>query len=214
MGHVRFPVVLFDLDGTLVDSGRIILASMRYATRAVLGREVPDEQLLAGVGGSGLLEQMRALDAHRVEDLVRVYREHNYPLHAELEPCAGMERVLQRLHAEERTLGLVTAKRRASVQLAFDAVPIERYFDIVVTSEETERHKPHPDPILHALDELDVDAGDAAYAGDSPFDIAAAKAAAVFAVAVTWGGIHSRGRLEQEAPDAIVDTAEELLGVL
>jgi pyrophosphatase PpaX len=214
MGLMRFSVVLFDLDGTLVDSGRIILASMRHATRAVLGREVPDEHLLAGVGGSGLREQMRALDAQRVDDLVRIYREHNEPLHAELEACAGIDGVLGRLRSEGRTLGLVTAKRRATVRLAFDVVPIADYFDVVVTSEDTNRHKPHPDPILHALDELDVDARDVAYVGDSPFDVAAAKAAAVFAVAVTWGGIHAPERLETEAPDAIVTTAEELLGVL
>ena len=51
---MRFPVVLFDLDGTVVDSGGIILASMRHATRTVLGREFPDEALMAAVGGPGL----------------------------------------------------------------------------------------------------------------------------------------------------------------
>ena len=61
IGPVRFPVVLFDLDGTVVDSGGIILASMRYATRAVLGRDIPDEALMAAVGGPGLEQELRAL---------------------------------------------------------------------------------------------------------------------------------------------------------
>ena len=64
---MRFPAVLFDLDGTLIDSGEMILASLRHATRAVLRREIPDEVLLAPVGGAGLPDQMRALDAARAE---------------------------------------------------------------------------------------------------------------------------------------------------
>ena len=58
---MRFPVVLFDLDGTVVDSGAIILASMRHAAKEVLGGEIPDEELMAAVGGPGLEAQMHAL---------------------------------------------------------------------------------------------------------------------------------------------------------
>ena len=213
--QMRFPVVLFDLDGTLIDSGAMILASMRHATRTVLGRDVPDEVLAAAVGGPGLIEQMRILDEARLDELVRVYREHNEPLHAELQACTGVFDVLERLCAEERQLGIVTAKRRATVQLAFDVLPeLERYFDVVVTSDDTQRHKPHPDPLLAALSRFRVRAEEAAYVGDSPFDVQAAKAAGVYAVAVTWGGIHTRERLDQEDPDAIVESPEELLAVL
>ena len=211
---MRFPVVLFDLDGTLIDSGGMILASMKHAVRAVLGRDVPDEQILAAVGGPGLIEQMRALDSSRVDELVRSYREHNEPLHADLRACAGVDGMLACLHAEGRRLGIVTAKRRATIQLAFDVLPIERYFDAVVGSDDTERHKPHPEPILRALELLEARPDEAAYVGDSPFDVRAAKAAEVGAIAVTWGGIHARQRLEQEDPDAIVDSCEELLGHL
>src|SRR4029077_6111334 len=109
--RMRFETVLFDLDGTVVDSGAIILASMRHATREVLGRDYSDEELLQTVGGPGLEAQMRALDPSQVERLVDVYRAHNEPLHDELEACAGMEDVLVRLHEEGRTLGIVTAKR-------------------------------------------------------------------------------------------------------
>ncbi|HVM68704.1 MAG TPA: HAD-IA family hydrolase [Gaiellaceae bacterium] len=211
---MRFPVVLFDFDGTVIDSGAIILASMRHATLTVLGREFEDEVLMAAVGGSGLVEQMRLLDESRVDELVRVYRAHNEPLHADLACCAGMEDVLAALKQEGRTLGIVTAKRRETVALAFATVPIEHLFDIVVGSDDTERHKPDPDPILHALERLDAKPDDAVYVGDSPFDIRAAKAAGVHAIAVTWGGIHPRERLEAEGPDAVVSDTEELLAAL
>jgi pyrophosphatase PpaX len=211
---VRYPTVLFDLDGTLIDSAAIILASMRHATRTVLGREIPDEQLLAGVG-SGLRYELAVFDPERVEELVEAYREHNEPLHSELQPCAGILDVLPALRAKGRRLGIVTAKRRLTVQLAFDTLPgLEQYFDVVIGAEDTERHKPHPEPILTALDRLEAAAAETAYVGDSPFDIQAAKAARVTAIAVTWGGFHSRERLAQEEPAAIVDTAEELLGCL
>ncbi|HEU0303675.1 MAG TPA: HAD-IA family hydrolase [Gaiellaceae bacterium] len=212
---MRFPVVLFDLDGTLIDSGPMILASMRHAAKTVLGRDIPDAELSAAIGGPGLVAQMRALDPERVDDLVAAYREHNEPLHEGLEAFWEVVEVLPRLRTEGRRLGVVTAKRRASVQLAFERLPgLEANFDVVVGAEDTERHKPDPQPILEALARLDAAPGEAAYIGDSPFDIRAAKAARVFSVAVAWGGIHEAGALEQERPDAFVEHAEELLGVL
>jgi pyrophosphatase PpaX len=211
---MRFETVLFDLDGTVVDSGAIILASMRHATQEVLGRNYSDEELLQTVGGPGLEAQMRALAPDRVERLVDVYRAHNEPLHDSLEACVGIEDVLVRLHEEGRRLGIVTAKRRATVELAFARVPLGHLFEAIVGGDETQRHKPDPEPLLLAAERLGADAARTAYVGDSPFDIRAAKAAGMFAVAVTWGRIHDRSRLEAEHPDAIVDTAEELLAVL
>lgn len=211
---MRFPVVLFDFDGTVIDSGAIIIASMRHATKTVLGREIPDEELGRAVGGSGLVEQMRLIDPDRVDELVACYREHNEPLHAELAECAGMSKTLTTLKEEGRKLGIVTAKRRETVRLAFSYLPLEQFFDVVVGSDDTERHKPDPQPLTHALQLLGARPDDAVYVGDSPFDVRAAKAAGLHAVAVTWGGIHPRGRLEAEEPDAVVESAEELLAAL
>ena len=211
---MSFPVVLFDLDGTVVDTGAIILASMRYATREVLGREYSDAELMQAVGGPGLEAQMAAFAPDRVDELVRVYRMHNEPLHDEIEACVGMEDVLVRLKAEGRRLGVVTAKRRATVELAFARVPVGHLFDAVVGGDETERHKPDPAPLLLGVERMGAEPAETAYVGDSPFDMRAAKAAGMHAVAVTWGRIHDRERLEAEEPDAIVDGAEELLAVL
>jgi pyrophosphatase PpaX len=212
---MRFPVVLFDLDGTLIDSGPIILASMQHATRTVLGREIAYEELAATVGGQGLVSQMRALDPDRVDELVEVYKEHNDPLHETLEAFDDLLDVLPRLRVGGRRLGIVTAKRHRTVRLALDRFPeLAEQFEVIVGFEDTERHKPDPDPVLAALRKLGAEPEQAAYVGDSPFDIQAAKAADVFAVAVGWGGIHSDDRLLEEEPDAFVRTAPELLDVL
>jgi pyrophosphatase PpaX len=212
---MRFPVVLFDLDGTLIDSGAMIIASMKHAAKAVLGREIPEQVLSAAVGGPGLVAQMEALDPARVDDLVAAYREHNEPLHDELEAFWEVVEVLPRLREEGRRLGVVTAKRRATVDLAFARLPgLEANFDVVITSDDTERHKPAPDPILAAIDRLGAVPADTAYIGDSPFDIRAAKAAGAFSIAVGWGGIHADEVLAREQPDAFVRRAEELLALL
>jgi pyrophosphatase PpaX len=211
---MHVPVVLFDLDGTVIDSAAIILASMRHAASTVPGREFTDEELMASVGGPGLEAQMAALDPTRVEELVRMYRAHNEPLHDELEVFLGMERVLEALQSEGRRLGIVTAKRRVTVEMAFARLPLARFFEVIVGGDETERHKPDPEPLLLALSRLTVTAADAAYVGDSPYDIRAAKAAGMYAVAVTWGRIHGRAALELERPDAIAESAQELLGIL
>lgn len=211
---MRYRVVLFDLDGTLVDSGAMILASFRHATRTVLAREFSDEQLLAYVGGPHLRAQMEAIDPDRVEELVDAYRAHNEPLHEELLAFEGILDVLDRLRRERRMLGVVTSKRRLTVELAFEQLPLAPYFDVVVTADDTERHKPNADPVLHALAQLDASAPEAVYVGDSPFDIRAGKGAGCAAIAVTWGKIHDRVRLAAEEPDAIVDTPAELLRAL
>jgi pyrophosphatase PpaX len=209
MTEVRFPVVLFDLDGTLVDSAAAILGSFHHATETVLQRRFPDEQILAQVGGSNLAYQMQLLDPMRVDELVRAYREHNDPQYSELACFEGVVAVLAQLRRDGRRLGVVSAKRRPTVQRVFEGARLDDYFDVVVGSDDTDRHKPHPEPVLKALEWLGARPEHAAYVGDSPFDVAAARAARVFAVAVGWGGIH-----RVEDADAFVETPEELLGVL
>lgn len=210
---MRFRVVLFDLDGTVLDSAGIILASMRHATREVLGRVIPDATLTAAVGGPGLEEQMRILggDDH-VDALVRVYRAHNEPLHRGIELFTGIEDVLLALKEDGRLLGLVSAKRRRTVELAFAETEIGHLFDVVVGGDETPNQKPAPDPLLLALERLDAAPREAVYIGDSPFDVAAAKAGGLASIGVTWGGVHERTLLEEA--DRLVDSPGELLGVL
>jgi pyrophosphatase PpaX len=206
---MRFPVILFDLDGTLVDSAAAILGSFHHATETVLKRRFPDEQILAHVGGTNLDHQMALLDPDRVDELVRVYRAHNDPQYSELACFEGVVDVLRQLKSEGRRLGVVSAKRRPTVERVFLGACIGDYFEVVVGSDDTERHKPDPEPVVKALELLETAPEEAAYVGDSPFDVAAARAAGVFAIAVGWGGIH-----RVEGADAFVETPEELLGIV
>ena len=123
-----------------------------------------------------------------------------------------MEDVLLRLHAEGHRLGVVTAKRRSTVELAFARVPVAHLFQTVVGGDETERHKPDPEPLLLAAARMQAEPAETAYVGDSPFDMQCARRAGVYAVGVTWGGIHRREALADA--NVLVDDAEELIGAL
>src|SRR5439155_18224127 len=99
----------------------------------------------------------------------------------------GVTEMLWRLRDEGRRLGIVTSKLRESVDLVLDQVSYSPAFEVVVTVEDTQEHKPQPEPILCALDRLGVSADAAIYVGDSPYDILAARAAGVASGAALWG---------------------------
>jgi pyrophosphatase PpaX len=188
---------------------------MQHAVSTVLGREIPPDELGLTIGGQGIVAQMTAIDADHADALLEAYKEHNDGLHETLEAFDELLDVLPQLKAEGRKLGLVTAKRHRTVGLALDRFPaLASAFDVVVAHEDTERHKPDAEPVRLALQKLGGRPEEAVYVGDSPFDVGAAKAAGVYAIAVGWGGIHPDERLLAEKPDAFVRTPQELLDVI
>ena len=205
--------VIFDLDGTVVDSVELIVESFRYATETVLGKTYTREEMIANVG-KPLLEQMAVLDASRAEELVRVYREFNHREHDRmLSLYVGMDRLLHVLRARGSRLGLVTSKSRPTTQMAFDLTGIEPLFHATVCYEDTARNKPHPEPILYCAGLLGVSPEEAVYVGDSPYDLQAARSAGARSVGVTWG-VFSEKVLRAEDPDRMAHTVEELAAML
>lgn len=183
----QFPVVLFDLDGTLVDTVALILASFRHATGVVLGQPLADDVLMADVG-IPLVKQMTSFSPEHAEELVAVYRAHNAQVHDDLiAEYPGVEDSLALLKGAGRTLGVVTSKSRPLAERALDRFGLAAYFDTVVACEDVDRHKPDPEPILHAARALGVSPEAVAYVGDSPHDMNAALAAGAHAVAALWG---------------------------
>jgi pyrophosphatase PpaX len=207
---MRFETVLFDLDGTVVDSGAIILASMRHAAKEVLGEETPDDLLMAAVGGSGLEAQMHALAPDRVEELVTVYRAHNEPLHEQLVCCSGIDDLLVRLKDEGRRLGIVTAKRRATADLAFNVLPLAHLFETAVGGDETKAHKPDPAPLRMACGKLGVDLKTAWMIGDGQYDVEAGNAAGCTTVWIS----HGRKKAFSAEPSATVRDLHQLTQLL
>jgi len=204
-----FEPIILDLDGTVVDTVALIRASFRHASRAVLGEQLPDEVLLAGVG-QPLMTQMQALDAGRAQELYDAYREHNHRVHDEMiAGFAGMEAALGRLRAAQRRLAIVTSKSADTTAMAFRAVGLREYFDVVVTASDSAAHKPSAAPLLLALERLGAAPERAVYVGDAPVDVAAGKAAGVATIAVLWG-VFSRAALTAAAPDFIVATPAAL----
>jgi pyrophosphatase PpaX len=207
--------VLFDFDGTLVDTTEMIHQSMKHATSSVLGREdIPRETLLANVGRP-LPRQMELIDAENAELLLEAYRSHHEQHHDTLiGEFPGVEESLARLGSAGIKVAVVTSKRRLSVEMALKNFPgLRNVVDRFVTLEDTTEHKPNPEPLLRALELLGVSKERAAYVGDSPFDVEAAKAAGLASVAVSWGAF-SEDRLREAEPDHLVTDIRSVVGVL
>ncbi len=205
-----FKAFIFDLDGTVVDTIDLIRDSFRHASRAVLGEQLPDEVLMANVG-QPLKTQMRLLSPARAEEMYNAYRKFNHARHDQLiRSFPGIESVLGELKRRGAQLAIVTSKSRDTVKMAFRTIPVEHFFETVVATDDTEFHKPHPQPIMLAMRRLDADAGESVYIGDSPFDIEAGQAAGVATAAVGWG-IFPAVRLKELEPDYYFDKPEEIL---
>ena len=206
---------LFDFDGTLVDTTELIYQSMRHATGEILEKDLPREILLANVG-QPLPRQMELIDAERAEALLESYRLHNEEHHdALIQEFPGVEKSLARLRSADVKVAVVTSKRRFSVEMALKNSPgLGEVVDRFVTMEDTTEHKPHPAPLLKGLEFLGgVPREEAAYVGDSPFDIAAAKAASITSVAVSWGAF-SEDTLREAEPDHLVEDIDAAVDVL
>ena len=140
--------VLFDFDGTLVDTTEMIHQSMRHATSSVLGREdIPRETLLANVG-QPLPRQMELIDTENAESLLEAYRSHHERHHdALIREFPGVEESLDRLGSAGIKVAVVTSKRRPSVEMALEIFPgLRNVVDRFITLEDTTNHKPHPEP--------------------------------------------------------------------
>lgn len=209
-----YSTVIFDLDGTLLDTIELIVESHRHALATVLAREEPEEVLRAGIGVP-LLEQMRGFDEERAQELFDAYRVFNRAHHDEfVREYDGVLDVVAELCAAGVPIGIATSKMLDAVELAYAFVPrLRSLVDATVGFESTATHKPGPEPVLHALELLGRPIKGACYVGDAPTDLAAAHAAGVDAIAVTWGAF-PREPLAAARPHAIAETPAELLAIL
>lgn len=205
-------VVLFDLDGTLIDTIELILVSMRYATQAVLGEVLPDEVLMHNVGVPLAVQMAEFAPAH-VDELLRVYRKHNAIVHDEfVAEFLGTADALAALVGKGLRLGVVTSKSGPVARRGLESFGLERFFETMVTYEDTEIHKPQPEPLLEAARRMGVDICSCAYVGDSPHDMTAAVAAGAVSFAALWGPFPQR--VLEPGPDYAIGSLAELVDLV
>jgi phosphoglycolate phosphatase len=181
-------IILFDLDGTLIDSTEAILESFGVAFK-VHGKEAPDDEAIKAEIGHPLDVMFPTLGVAEEEVVAYV---HAYKMHYREISCAKtvllpQAREAVMLASEHATLGVVTTKTaKYSVEL-LEHMGLMSYFDVLVGREDVENPKPHPEPILKALSKLQSNKSKYWMIGDTPMDILAAKAANINSVAVTCG---------------------------
>lgn len=203
--------VLFDLDGTLIDTYDIILASFRHTVRTVLGRELPDEVLMQKVGQPLVTQMWDFTDDQEIHDrLVDAYRAHNDIIHDErVAAFPGVTDALAQLAAMGCPMGVVTSKRSGLARRALALTGIESRFAFVLGPDECAAHKPDPAPVLQGCAELGLKPDRCVYVGDSPFDLQAGNGAGTTTVAATWG-MFPADVLAAEHPDYALGSIAEL----
>ena len=207
-------VVLFDLDGTLIDSIPLILSSMKAAFDGH-PRPPPVAEWVALIG-TPLDAMIRrwAVDEADVERLKERYKVHQWAHHdAMVRAFPGIPELLDTLSARGVRMAVVTSKLEPSARRSLDFLGLTRHFELVVGLEATGRHKPDPAPVLHAIERLGARPEEAAFVGDSPHDVVAGNAAGVATVAALWGPF-SREELARAGPKAWAEAPGELLQVL
>ena len=211
----RRPTILFDLDGTLIDSIELILNSARYAFEK-LEREAPsDSEWLAGVGIPLFTMFGRyARDKDDVGVLIAAYREYQLANHDRLTRCYdNVVDTVKTLKTRGHEIAIVTSKSEALALRGLAHVGLARYMDTIVGCDGSTRHKPDPEPVQIALTRLGCAPNDALFVGDSVHDIIAGNAAGVRTAAATWGAFR-RSDLASASPSLYLDDISALLEIV
>ena len=200
-GPTRPLAVLFDLDGTLIDSIALLLASVHHAFSTYPGRGPSDDEWIAGIG-TPLRSQLQAFlpSDDEVERLALVYRTFQREHHDELTTIyPGTLEAIQTLASAGHPMGIVTSKSNAMMDRSLVFTGIAPYMQSAIGCDSCDRHKPDPLPVQLALQELGYSPTEAIFVGDSPHDMNAGNAAGVTTIAALWGPF-TRAQLEPTHP--------------
>ncbi len=207
--------ILFDNDGTLVDTYDLILASFRHAVGQVLGCELPEEVLMHKVG-QPLAEQVRDFsdDPAAQAELLRVYREYNHAHHDQGAPAfPDVLDGLDRLQRAGFLLGVVTSKMHWLAWRGLTIAGATPYLQCCIGADDCPKFKPDPDPLVMGAHALGLQPEQCLYVGDSPFDIAAGNAAGCQTVAALWG-MFPREVLAAENPTYFCNTFTDFVNMM
>jgi phosphoglycolate phosphatase len=207
----RYGLIVFDWDGTLMDSAGAIVACMQAAARDV-GVPVPDDERASHVIGLGLHDALShavpGLGRDQYAEFVERYRVHFLARDAHLPLFPGTREMLGGLRARGHMLAIATGKSRAGLARALAQAGLADMFAATRCADQCEP-KPHPAMLHELMEELDAAPASTLMIGDTSHDLQMAAAAGVAAIAVGYGA-HPREALRALAPLALVDSSEEL----
>ncbi len=184
--------IIFDVDGTILDTEQAILQSLQRTLLEETDQQYSLEELRFALGIPGKDTLMR-LNIDNIDEVHRKWSAAVLDFSHEVTVFEKLEEVIQHLAAKPLLLGIVTSKTAQEVAGEFEPFGLSHYFKHIVSASDTEKHKPHPEPLLKCLDELQVAPEDAIYIGDSKYDLQCAKqAGAKFALAL-WGAKTTNG---------------------
>lgn len=201
--------VLFDLDGTLLDSTDAIVDSWFY-TFDTIGEPRPDREAIIRSIGYPLRKQFPMFTAYDVNECIRIYRAHyteHSPPKTSLLP--GAKEMLSAFAAAGFRMGFVTSKKREASEMLLAHLGALHYMEARIGPLEVTKHKPDPEPVEKAMAQLGVGPAETVFVGDMHFDVLAGQAAGVTSVAVTTG-YQSRAELEALGPAAVLDSLHEV----
>ncbi|KRF04543.1 pyrophosphatase [Paenibacillus sp. Soil766] len=203
--------VLFDLDGTIVDTNELIVQSFLHSLEGETPEAISRELIIPNMGRP-LVEQMEFFTGKKeVEALINKYRTFNLAKHDELvQEFPNVRTVMAKLHENGIKIGIVTSKIRQTTLMGLKLCGLAPYVSVIVTVDDVKEPKPSPEGIFAALKELGSSAEETMMVGDSHYDIEAAQNAGVTSVGVSWSW-KGRAYLEQYNPDHIVDDMFDLL---
>ncbi|WP_371369171.1 Pyrophosphatase PpaX [Sporomusa rhizae] len=209
---MKFKGILFDLDGTLIDTSNLIIRSFQHTFDLHYRRYLSAEEIY-DFFGKPLKAAMEYYGPDKVDDLIKTYREFNLAHHDQLTTgFAGVPETIQKLHNAGVLMAIVTSKTKRTAIRGLKLFDMDKHFPIVIGHEECQKHKPDPEPVRLALTQLNLEPAECLMVGDSPFDLASARTAGVKTAAVRWTQI-AWDKLLAEQPDYILNTIEDLLTV-
>lgn len=212
----KINTVLFDFDGTIMDTNNVILQSWQHTFRTVEGKERPEKEIIETFGEPLYVTMERVLPQIPVEEAVAIYRDYNYEKFLELiEVFPGMRELLAELKNRGYKTGIVTSRLRHTTEIGLNKYDMQQYFDVIVTCDDTDKHKPDPEPVNIALERLGSKPEEAIMIGDSMFDIICARNPGVKAALVSWAlAASDEDKYGENAPDYILETADTLWNIL
>lgn len=210
---MNIRTILFDLDGTLIDTNELIIASFMHTLEVHADKSYDRNQILNFIGPP-LKDSFRLVNPDKIEEMVATYREHNLKHHDDyVSVYPTVVETMQALKDKGYKLGIVTTKMRKTVNMGLHLTGLDGLFETVVTLDDVTHAKPHPEPIITAMNTLEAEPATTLMVGDNYHDIEAGQNAGTYTAGVAWS-IKGRETLDALNPDLMLEEMSDLLKIV